>query len=151
MTIELVPITPDNEKAVRALSVRDDQKHFVASVDASLADAYIWQDSVFRAALADGRPVGYILVYPFDRDGARIVNIARLMVDAGHQGKGLGRAILTETLSWVSGFSPRPEALRISTLPENETALGLYLSMGFEIRGREEGEVALYRRPLQAS
>ena len=50
-------------------------------------------------------------------------------------------------MEWVSGFSPRPELLRISTLPENEVALGLYLSLGFEIQGQEEGEVALYRRP----
>ena len=147
--IELVPITPDNHKAIRALSVRDDQTHLVASVDASLADAYIWEGSLFRAALADGIPVGYILIYPFDRDGARIINIVRLMVAAEHQGRGLGRAILTETLHWISSFSPRPDALRISTLPENETALGLYLSMGFEIQGSEEGEVALYRRPVE--
>jgi diamine N-acetyltransferase len=92
--------------------------------------------------------MGYVLVFPFERDGLRIVNIVRLMVDARHQGQGFGRAILSETLSWISGFSPQPDALRISTLPENDVALGLYLSMGFEIQGTEEGEVALYRRPL---
>ena len=44
-------------------------------------------------------------------------------------------------------MTPAPDLLRISTLPENEVALGLYLSMGFEIQGTEDGEVALYRRP----
>lgn len=147
--IELIPVTPDNHKAIRALSVRDDQRHLVASVDASLADAYVWEGSIFRAALADGIPIGYVLIYPFDRDGARIINIARLMVAAEHQGRGLGRAVLAQTLNWISNLIPRPDALRISTLPENEIALGLYLSMGFEIQGREEGEVALYRRPVE--
>ena len=147
MAIELCRITPENHKAVRALSVRSDQTHLVASVDASLADAYVWQGSLFRAACEDGVPVGYVLVYPFDRDGLRIVNIVRLMVAADHQGRGLGRAILSTTLEWISNFSPRPDALRISTLAENEVALSLYLSMGFEIQGTEEGEIALYRRP----
>ncbi len=147
MTIELVPITPANHKAVRALSVREDQTHLVAGVDASLADAYVWDGSLFRAALADSVPVGYVLVYPFDQDGSRIVNIVRLMVDARYQGRGLGRAILTETFRWIGSFSPPADVLRISTLAENEPALGLYLSMGFEIKGTEDGEVALYRRP----
>jgi len=147
VAVELVPITPDNHKAVRALAVRPDQTHLVAGVDASLADAYVWQGSMFRAALEDGNPVGYVMVFPFDQDGQRIVNIGRLMVDARHQGRGLGRQILTDTISWISHLTPRPDVLRISTLPENEPALGLYLSMGFEIRGTEEGEVALYRRP----
>lgn len=148
MAVELVRITSNNHKAVRALAVRPDQTHLVAGVDASLADAYVWEGSMFRVALENNIPVGYVMVFPFDRDGQRIVNIARLMVDAQYQGRGLGRQILTETVKWISGFPPRPDALRISTLPENEPALGLYLSMGFEIRGTEDGEVALYRRPL---
>jgi diamine N-acetyltransferase len=148
MAIELVQISPANHKAVRALSVRPEQAHLVAGVDASLADAYVWQGAMFRAACEHDVPVGYVLIYPFDRDGLRIVNIVRLMVDARHQGRGLGRAILSRTLEWISALSPPPDALRVSTLPENEVALGLYLSMGFEIRGSEEGEVALYRLPL---
>jgi len=148
VAVELAPITPDNHKAVRALAVRPDQKHLVAGVDASLADAYVWEGAVFRAALENGEPVGYVMIYPFDQDGQRVVNIVRLMVAAEFQGRGIGRQILTETIDWISNLSPRPDALRISTLPENEPALGLYLSMGFEIRGTEEGEVALYRRPV---
>jgi RimJ/RimL family protein N-acetyltransferase len=70
------------------------------------------------------------------------------MVDAAFQGRGYGRAILNETLDWISTFSPRPDLIRISTLPENEPALALYRSLDFEPRGTEEGEIALYRRPL---
>jgi diamine N-acetyltransferase len=148
VTIELVEITEDNHRAVRALAVRPDQKKLVASVDSSLADAYIWKDALFRAALKDGTPIGYVLVFPFDRDGHHVVNIVRLMVDAAFQGRGYGRAILNGTLDWISTFSPRPDLLRISTVPENEPALALYLSLGFEPRGTEDGEIALYRRPL---
>lgn len=147
MAIELIRITPENHKAARALAVRPDQEHLVASVEASLADAYVWEAAEFRIACKNDEPVGYVVVFPFDRAETRIVNIVRLMVDARHQGRGLGRAILDETIRWMSQMSPAPDLLRISTLPENEVALGLYLSMGFEIQGTEDGEVALYRRP----
>ena len=147
MAIELVAIDEQNHRAVRALRVHPDQTHLIASVEASLADAYVWQDSIFRAAVRAGVPVGYVLVFPFDRDGFRIVNIVRLMVDADFQGRGIGRELLTVTLDWISTFSPAPDLIRISTLPENARALGLYLSMGFEARGTEDGEIALYRRP----
>jgi diamine N-acetyltransferase len=147
VVIDLIEITEENHRAIRALSVRPDQEHLVANVDASLADAYIWTEAIFRGAVRDGIPVGYVLVFPLDRDGHRVVNIARLMVDARFQGQGLGREILSRTLDWISAFSPRPDLIRISTLPENEPALGLYLSLGFEPRGREDGEIALYRRP----
>ncbi len=34
--------------------------------------------------------------------------------------------------------------LRISTLPDNTVALSLYRSVGFQERGLESGEIALY-------
>ena len=148
MAIDLVEITEHNHRAVRALGVRPEQQHLITSVDASLADAYVWKNASFRVAERAGTPVGYVLVFPFERDGFQLVNIVRLMVDASHQGQGLGRELLAATLNWVSTFTPRPDLIRISTLPENERALGLYLSMGFEIQGTEDGEIALYRRPL---
>jgi diamine N-acetyltransferase len=114
-------------------------------IDKSLADAYVYTDSIFRLAISDGTPVGYVLIYPFDRDGKRIVNIVRLMIDARFQGKGLGRSLLTKTLAFVGLLSPDVETVRISTLPENENALNLYRSEGFVDRGIEDGEIALYR------
>lgn len=145
MRIELHKISPENHEEVRALAVRPDQVHLVASVDKSLADAYVWQAAEFRAVYRDGEPVGYVVIFPFEKDGRPTVNIARLMVDARFQGEGVGRETLSETLRWVDSFTPRPEQIRISTLPENVIALGLYKGMGFVAEGIEEGEVALYR------
>lgn len=143
--IRLEPITPDNQKAVREMSVREDQQHLVAPVELSLADAYVWKESSFRAAYKDESPVGYVLVFPFTESDQRIVNIVRLMIDARYQGSGLGRALLITTLEWIESFSPVVDKVRISALPENEVALRLYRSEGFEDAGLEDGEVALYR------
>ena len=74
-----------------------------------------------------------------------MVNIVRLMLDARFQGRGLGRELLNETLDWISSLAPPVACIRISTLHDNEVALTLYKSGGFQEQGIEEGEIALYR------
>ena len=143
--MDLREITPENHDAVRRLAVHPDQRELVATVEKSLADAYVYKAALFRAAFVDDAPVGYVLVFPFARDDERVVNITRLMIDAAHQGRGLGRALLEETLRWVESFETKPDLVRISTIPGNEAALALYRSVGFEEAGLESGEVALYR------
>ena len=142
--IDLQLITPENHEAIRQLAVRTDQRHWVASVDKSLADAYVWQDSLFRAGFRAGVPVGFVLVFPYDQDDTRCANIVRLMVDARYQGKSYGRELLEKTVGWIGSFTPLVEIVRISTMPDNEVALALYQSQGFERGGIEAGEVALY-------
>ena len=44
--------------------------------------------ALFRAVCENNQPVGYVMVFPFNRDGVDIVNIVRLMVAAAHQGRG---------------------------------------------------------------
>ena len=153
MTIQLVSITPDNHQALRALKVREDQIRFVASVEKSLADAFVHEDALFQGALENGVACGYVLVFPFTRDEQRIVNIVRLMIDSRFQGRGLGRALLAATVEWINTFAPSVEVIRISTLPDNIAAISLYESFGFTRRGVEDGEIALYlpigRGPLR--
>jgi diamine N-acetyltransferase len=142
--IELRRIGPENHESARRLSVRHDQNRFVATVDKSLADAYVWSDAEFRIAYADALPVGYVMIYPFERDGRRVINIVRLMIDAEFQGQGLGRALLQKTLDWIRSMTPTPALVRISTVPDNAVALRLYQAAGFQAQGEEEGEIALY-------
>ena len=143
--IDLRPITPDNHIEARRIAVRPEQERLVASIDKSLADAYVWKDALVRIAFEGDRPVGYVTVFPFDDDGQRVVNIVRLMIDARFQGKGLGRQLLERTVHWIGTFTPNVDLVRISTLPDNQVALRLYKSTGFTERGIEDGEVALYR------
>jgi diamine N-acetyltransferase len=143
--IQLRPITPENHAEIRKLSVREDQRQFVGPVEKSLADAYVYPEATFRAAFNEDTAVGCVLVYAFDGDGGRIANIVRLLIDARFQGRGFGRETLNATLAWIGRFSPMINLVRISTLPENEVALKLYQSVGFQKRGIESGEIALYR------
>jgi diamine N-acetyltransferase len=67
--------------------------------------------------------------------------IQRLMVGAADQGRGLGRAILRETLRVLREERGAREVL-LSFEPDNAVARGLYESEGFRDTGeREEGEL----------
>ena len=140
--IELRNITPENHLEVRALCVREDQQMFVASVDKSLADAFVWTDAQVRAAYYNQAPFGFVMIFPFEQERRQVVNIVRLLVDAQHQGKGLGRELLRQTLAWIESLGV--DRVRISTVPDNEVALGLYKDIGFVETGIEDEEVALY-------
>ncbi len=145
--MQIVEITPDNYKQARALSVSAEQIDFVAPVEASLADAFVYKGAQFRLAQHDEQIIGYTLVYPFEGDGQQIVNIIRLMIDQQWQGQGFGRKLLQAVLTWVLTFDPAPDLIRISVVPENTIALTLYKSVGFVEHGMEHGELVLQLDP----
>ena len=74
-TIELILITPENYKLAEAMSVRPDHASLIATFHQSLADAYVYKESLFRLARLGTTLVGYILVFPFSSEEKRIVNI----------------------------------------------------------------------------
>lgn len=96
--VELAEITPDTARAVGELSVGRSQQGLVAPVLGSYRDALFpdvddaggrlvpW----YRAVVADGEPVGFVMIaeatatepHPF---------LWRLLVDLRHQGRGIGR------------------------------------------------------------
>ncbi len=143
--IELAPITPENYAAARELSVQPDQAAFVAGLEKTLADAFVYPDTWFRLITDKAAPVGFVLLHDFADDGRRFLNVVRLMVDAQHQRRGFGTACLRRVFE-LAGHWERPvDELRISTVPENTVALMLYRRLGFVGTELEDGEIALYR------
>ena len=143
--LTLEPVTPDNYDDALGLRIRPDQQRFVAPVVKSLADAYVYQGAIARVARLDNAAIGFLLLYPFEKDGQPSVNIVRLLIDEAYQGKGWGRKLLEVALDLAGTLTPSPQRIRISTAPDNTVALALYRSAGFEEAGLEEGEVALWR------
>ena len=142
--IALHPITPENYQAVIDLKVAADQQRFVASNIRSLADAYVFEGAETRAAYGGDKLVGFVMIFPFDMDGQRIVNIVRVMIDESQQGKGYGRALMEATLDWIKGLRPKADKAKINTYPDNRHALALYKKLGFQDAGMEGDEVVLY-------
>ncbi len=64
-----------------------------------------------------------------------------MLIDAAHQGTGIGRAAVRTLAAWLSAREDRT-AVRLSYAPANEAAAHLYASLGFRPTGVEEdGEV----------
>lgn len=142
--ITLTPITPENYKLALALSVRPDQDNLIATVQQSLADAYVYKEAEFRLAFSGDQLVGYLLIFPYQSGEQQCMNIVRLMIDHRYQGQGLGRSLLEAALQWIQTLSPAVDRVRISTLPNNETAIALYKRVGFVEKGIEENEITFY-------
>jgi ribosomal protein S18 acetylase RimI-like enzyme len=82
----------------------------------------------FRIAVVDRRVVGYAVT---GRAGHRGY-LQRLAVDPTVQGRGLGRALVADCLTWLQRRGVTNAV--VNTQVENERALQLYLAMGFRLQ-----------------
>jgi diamine N-acetyltransferase len=132
--VALRPVTAETFRAVCRLAVRPDQQGFVATNAYSLAQMHFepWLEArEFRAGEA---LVGFALFGRDPADGRWW--IARFMVGADHQGRGLGRAALDALLRLLRE-ERGAEEVRLSFVPANAVARRLYERAGF----RDTGEV----------
>jgi mycothiol synthase len=79
-----------------------------------------------------GQPVGVVRTSEDHQDGERVMNIGPLAVVPDHQGQGLGRQLLRTALSFGHGIGLATSVLSANV--NNENAVRLYLSEGFEAR-----------------
>jgi RimJ/RimL family protein N-acetyltransferase len=99
--VELAEITEDLLRPVRALGTHWFQREFVAPVDQSLAQALVPGDDDdghpvvpwFRAVVADGEVVGFVMVAE-PQEHSPEPYLWRLLVDRRHQRLGIGDRVL---------------------------------------------------------
>jgi len=146
MTVELRPITAENFDAVLKLEVLPEQSDFVAPNVRGLAETYIYPEAEPRAVYAGADLVGFVLFHPIDRDRpAEGHCIVRLMIAREFQGRGLGREALEAAVAWIAR-ERRVDRVRLSVVPSNEKARGLYRSAGFVETGElDDGEIVMVR------
>jgi len=149
-SVTLQPITSANWRECIRLTVRDDQKNFVATNLYSLAEAAYEStpDRLTPLAVYDGATMIGFVMYGYPAlDGGRCWFIYRLMVDQNQQGKGYGRAAMVELIKRIAA-EPDCKAVYISYEPENEVADKLYQSLGFVSENRMLGHETLARLPI---
>ena len=159
MMLHLQPIDSQNVEAILALSVREEQRDFVASNTDSIIEAYIaitHNGDAFPFGIFDGDvPVGFLMIgYGVDdcwQDAPAIArgnyNLWRLMIDQKHQGRGYGRAALQLALDFIRTQPCGPaEWVWLSYEPQNAAARALYHSFGFEETGAWDGEEVIAAR-----
>jgi diamine N-acetyltransferase len=141
MVITLRPITQDNWRACLQLSTTEAQRHFVASVVFSLAQAYVEPWWTPLAIYADEIPVGFVMYRQLP--GTDIAWIQRIMIDARYQNKGYGQVAMEAVISRIRQQDSSRE-IRLSYHPDNSVAAHLYERLGFRPTGeRQDGEIVV--------
>ncbi|ELZ56164.1 MULTISPECIES: GNAT family N-acetyltransferase [Halorubrum] len=100
-----------------------------------------------RVSVADGRVVGYLL--PVDGPNRRGVHLAELVVAPAFRREGRGRALLRAAIADADG------PVTLQAHPDNDAALALYESLGFEVVERRpdayaDGDALVLRRDPDA-
>ena len=147
MTVELRPITAENFQTVIKLEVRPEQSDFVAPNVRGIAETHIYPDAEPRAVYSGDEVVGFVLFHPIDKEKpAEGHCIVRLMIGHRFQGRGLGRQALEAAVDWIVR-EHGVDRVRLSVVPSNARARGLYRSAGFVETGElDDGEVVMVRQ-----
>jgi diamine N-acetyltransferase len=137
--VELRHVTEDNVRAICRLAVEPGQTGFVAPNAVSLAQALVSKEAWYRAIYADDQPVGFAML---ELDTATSeYYLWRLMVGAGYQRKGYGRAAMALLVDHVRTL-PKAEALFTSWVPAEGGPEAFYRGLGFVPTGEvDDGEV----------
>lgn len=127
--VTLAAITDDNWRAVADVVPRDDQRDFVSPSAARYlllsAREGVWNS---LGVCADDEVVGHVMWGQDPDDDAHW--IGGMMIDAQHQGEGLGRAAMAVLLGWLTA-RPDCDRVRLSYQPTSAAARNLYAAMGF--------------------
>ncbi|WP_329109504.1 GNAT family N-acetyltransferase [Micromonospora sp. NBC_01699] len=138
--VTLRPVDDENWRAVADVVPLDNQREFVAPSAARYLLLGMRED-VWRsfAVYADDAVVGHVM-WGYDRED-RTYWIGGMLIDAAHQGGGLGRATVLSLVRWLVDRPDCP-AVRLSVDRANTAARRLYASVGFaELEPDEDGEI----------
>lgn len=140
VTLDLV--TDANRRDVIALAVNEEQKAFVAtnrrSLDQAAADPGAWP----RAIVANGTPVGFIMLHDETLKAVPeepgYIYLWRMMVDQRYQGLGYGADAIRLVVNYAR---TRPDATRIvaSYIEGEASAAGFYKKLEFRKTGQIVG------------
>lgn len=147
MRVTLREITSETVRAVTKLAVRPDQEGFVAPNAISLSQALFSDEAWYRAVYADEELVGFVMLSDesLKRQPPPEPNIGlwRLMIDARHQGRGIGREVIRLVLEHVRS-RPGIRHFYTSYVPEPGGPGPFYLALGFAPNGEvDDGEVVV--------
>ena len=142
--VRLIEVDATNWSVLAVVEPKPDQRDFVAPITRYLCLAHYGGEWHPLAIEVDGTIVGHVMWAVDEDDGSTW--LGGLVVDAPHQGRGVGRATVAAFLDRFTEDGTTSVALSYS--PENEVARALYLSMEFIETGEMEDDeiVARYRR-----
>ena len=142
MKVTLKKIDRSNWREALEVKLLQSQESFVSSPVKSMAAAWVQQYGenydYTPMGIYDGDSghsmVGYVATL-CDPNTAGDYWIDDIMIDARHQGKGLGRTAVAETIAYILRTYSRCEAIMLSCHRNNTVAAALYQRMGFKPTG----------------
>ena len=147
--VTLEEVGDGNRAAVLALRVAPGQEQFVSSVRESLAEAaeYPQARPWYRAVVADGTPVGFVMVsWDAEPQPPEIIGpwfLWKLLIDERYQGRGYGAEVVRQVAGLVRAEGAAD--LLTSYVPLPGGPGGFYERLGFVPTGDvdENGEVIM--------
>ncbi|MFC2172195.1 GNAT family N-acetyltransferase [Acidobacteriota bacterium] len=138
--VALRPVGLQDEQECISLAVSEDQSNFVASNSKSLEWSRKNPRCVPLAVYADHKMVGFAMYEPRGND---VFSIHRIMIDAHHQRKGIGRRALELTIDKIKNLGGI--TIYLSFRAENQVAEHLFQGLGFTQHEIEPDGEIVYR------
>ncbi len=140
--VKLTKVTGDTVRQVCNLSVRDDQKKFVAPNSISIAQAYFSKYAWFRAIYYNKNPIGFVMLE--DQPDKPEYYLWRFMIDSQYQKNGLGRRATKLIIEHVKTL-PNAAELLTSVIQAERGPQVFYEKQGFELTGENVAGEAIMR------
>lgn len=127
----LADVNENNFEALRRLDVAPEQRRFLDSPLGILARGYVYRTQRARvlAVLAEGEPVGLLLVKDMDEEPA-CYDLQQFMIDRRFQGRGYGTEALRLILSALEA-ERKYGCVEVCVKRRDTAALRLYEKLGF--------------------
>jgi diamine N-acetyltransferase len=140
VNLTLCAIDESNREECLALDVAPHQREFVASNSRSLAWAEANAGCVPLGVFLEKSMVGFAM---FEPRGATVFSLHRIMIDASHQGRGVGEATMRLVMDTMSDLGA--ETIYLSFRPGNLAAKALFVKLGFVFHIEEPDGEIVYR------
>jgi diamine N-acetyltransferase len=141
--LTLAPVTADNWRDVADLAPHDEQRRFVAALGARYLLLGVYGETWHNLGVFEGDTAVAHVMWGVDDDGSHW--IGGLLVDAAHQGRGIGRATVEALLE---GWSAEHRLVRASCHPDNTASRALFGSLGFVETGEWDDDELVVERQL---
>ena len=149
--LSLQEVTRENWRATLGLTVFPEQQQFIADfvpiAAIALAKAYIRPGGLVwvpYAFYADTEIVGFTEL-AYEPESVDNYWIFHFFIDRHSQGRGYGKEALRLLLEFIRDHHPPCQALHLTVHPENEAALRLSISVGFQPTGAIFSDEPVYR------
>ncbi|NHJ86251.1 MAG: GNAT family N-acetyltransferase [Asgard group archaeon] len=146
MNVYLKEIDKDNFIQAIKLTVKEDQKNFVASNAISIAQSKFHTFLECYGIFSDDEMVGFSAIGKNPEDGT--IWIVRHMIGADYQGKGLGKAGLKVVIKHLQEKFNCNEIF-LDVEQNNIIATNLYKKAGFITTGESHGDSPVYKLDLE--